>query len=129
MRKYQFWDKVSDLVTPGVDPVTGRQVWPAQEYIEKFAQWAAIPGVKVVISTGVINCGFFDEFGKMKEAYIRAGAPITDGMTDDEVLEAIEYFEDHPPVPEPEEDETAILLERVAAALEFNNILQLPDEE
>jgi hypothetical protein len=127
MRRYKIWDKVSDLVTPGVDPETGKQVWTAQEYIEKFAQWAAIPGVKAVITTGVINCGVFMEFNATKEAYIRSGVHITDEMTDDEVLDAIEYWEDHPPQIEPKEDETDLLLERVASALEFNNVLNMPD--
>ena len=129
MRKYQFWDKTSDLVTPGVDPKTGKQVWTAQEYIEVHAQWAGLPGAKVVITTGVINCGVFMEWTAMRESYIRMGALITDEMTDDETLAAIEDFEDHPPQPEPVEDETDLLLERVAAALEFNNILNLPDIE
>jgi hypothetical protein len=120
MRRYQIWDKQSDLYTPGVDPATGKQKWAAEEYIAAHAQWAAHPAAKVIITTGIINCGVFMEFGATVEHYKRAGAAIEDGMTDDEVLAAIEEFEDRPPP-----DTGPSYEERIAAALEFNNILQM----
>lgn len=127
--KYAIWDKQSDIYTLGRDAETGKMQWTAEEYIETHAPWAAIPAVKVIVGGGTINGTFFMEFEATKDFYQKQGAPIADGMTDDEVLLAIEEWEDHPPQPEPVEDETAILLERVAAALEFNNILNMPDIE
>ena len=47
---------------------------------------------------------------------------ITDGMTDKEVLAAIEDFEDNPPAPGPSVEE------RTASALEFLAMNSLPDE-
>lgn len=126
MKRYKIWDKQSDIITPGIDQ-NGKQRWTAQEYIEHHAQWASLPDVKVIITGGVINGGVFMEFDSTVDFYKKQGVNITDNMTDEEILDAIEYWEDHPP--EPVEDETDLLLERVAAALEFNNILNLPDIE
>ncbi|MDE6591107.1 MAG: hypothetical protein K2K53_12360, partial [Oscillospiraceae bacterium] len=85
--------------------------------------WVKIPGSKMIITAGLINGGAAMEFEAAKEAYVRQGAPITDGMTDDEVLAAIEYFEDNPP----RSDEPTVE-ERTAAALEFLAMNSLPDE-
>ena len=129
MKRYKIWDKVTPIVTPGVDLHTGKQVWQPQEYIDAHAQWASIPDVKVIITNGVINGGVFMEFGSTVEFYKKQGANITDEMSDEEVLQVIEDFEDNPPASELLENETDLLLERVAAALEFSNILNLPDVE
>jgi hypothetical protein len=80
--------------------------------------------VKVVISGGVINGGFCGPFDEMKETYKKAGAAITDGMTDTEVLAAIEAFEDTPP---PAAEPTAE--ERIAAALEAIEMNGMEDVE
>lgn len=119
MSRYVIWDKTSDIYTLGKDPATGKSHYTAQEYIDGFAQWAAIPSVKVIVGGGAINGTVFMEFNAAKEQYARMGAAITDGMTDAEVLAAIEYFEDNPPAPEVSADE------RIAAALEFQNLLSM----
>ena len=54
-------------------------------------------GGEDVISGGLINGGTAMEFESTKEAYRKRGAAITDGMTDEEVLAAMEAFEDNPP--------------------------------
>jgi hypothetical protein len=120
MKRYAIWDKASDIYTPGRDAATGKQRWTAQEYIDSRAQWADNPLVKVIVGGGVINGTVFMEFEATVEHYKKMGAQIEDGMTDAEVLAAIEEFEDTPPAPgEPSPEE------RIAAALEFNNILQM----
>lgn len=116
MARYQIWDKQSDIYTPSGAHFT------AEEWADKYP-WVKIPGAKMVIGTGIINGGVAMEFEKMKESYKRAGANITDGMTDDKVLVAIEEFEDNPPgAGEPTVEE------RTAAALEFIAMASLPDE-
>ena len=47
------------------------------------------------------------------------GAIITDEMTDQEVLDAITYFEENPPLPTPSPEE------RTASALEFQSMMLL----
>ena len=58
----------------------------------------------------------------MVERYKKAGAAISDVMNDEEILAAIEDFEDNPPDPGPSVEE------RTAAALEFLAMNSLPDE-
>lgn len=114
MDRYQIWDKVSDVFTPSGHKFT------AQQWREKYP-WVDLPGAKMIITTGVINGGCAMEWGATVAHYKRAGAEITDSMTDDEVLAAIEDFEDNPPDPGPTVEE------RTAAALEFLAINSLPD--
>lgn len=123
MARYKIWDKVSDIYTLGVD-VNGKNRWTAEEYIRDIAPWASIPGIKVIIGGGVINGTVFMEFDATVEFYKKQGAAITDGMSDEEILAAIEAFEDMPPV-----DEEVSAEERIAAALEYQVMASLPDEE
>lgn len=116
MARYQFWDKLSDVYTPSGERFTAEQ-WAATY------PWIKIPGAKMIITTGLINGGVAMEFEATKAYYKRLGAAITDEMTDDEVLTAIEDFEDNPPRSGESTPE-----ERIAAALELQNLLALPDE-
>lgn len=77
----------------------------------------------MVISAGILNGGCAMEFESMKATYLAAGAAITEGMTDEEILAAIEEFEMNPPgAGEPSVEE------RSAAALEFLAMNCLPNE-
>lgn len=113
--RYQIWNKTDDIITP-----SGAQ-FTAMEWANKYP-WAKIPGVKMVITAPPINGGVAMEFEAFKAAYTRQGVKITDMMTDDEVLAAIEEFEDNPPDPGPSVEE------RTAAALEFLAMSSLPDD-
>lgn len=113
--RYQIWNKTDDIITP-----SGAQ-FTASEWANKYP-WAKIPGVKMVITAPPINGGCALEFEAFKAACIRQGAVITDTMTDDEILAAIEEFENNPSDPDPSVEE------RTAAALEFLAMNSLPDE-
>lgn len=115
--RYQIWNKTDDIITP-----SGAQ-FTAKQWADRYP-WAKLPGVKMIITTGPINGGAAMEYGATVEHYRKAGAAITDGMTDEEVLAAIEDFEDNPPgSSEPSVEE------RTAAALEFLAMNSLPDEQ
>lgn len=116
MARYQIWNKADDIYTPSGDKFT------AQQWQEKYP-WVNIPGAKMIITTGIINGGVAMEYEKTKEFYKRQGAEITDDMGVDEVLQAIEDFEDNPP----RSDENTAE-ERIAAALELQNLMMLPDD-
>ena len=122
MARYAIWDKKSDIYTPGADQ-NGISHWTAEDYIASHASWAAIPTVKVIIGGGPINGTCFMEYSATVNYYKRQGVKITDDMTDEEVLAAIEEFEDTPPVIEPSAEE------RIAATLEYQMMMTLPDEE
>ena len=119
--RYKIWNKTDDIYTPGAGP-DGKCHFTAQEWIAMYP-WAAIPEVKAVIGAGPINGTHMMEFTATVEQYKRLGAEIEDGMTDSEVLQAIEEFEDTPPVSEPSAEE------RIAAALEFNNLLNMQEDK
>ena len=116
MSRYQIWNKTDEIYTPSGVHFTAEE-WKAQY------PWVNIPGAKMIITAGIINGGAAMEFEATKAAYARNGAAITEGMTDEEVLAAIESFEDNPPGA----DEPSVE-ERTAAALEFLAMNSLPDE-
>ena len=115
MAKYKIWDRETDLVTPIGEVLTPEQV---------FARYPAssLPNIKYIICDAPISMGVFMEFEATKEHYKPLGVPITDDMTDQEVLDAISYWEENPPEPEPTAEE------RIAAMLEFQSMMMLSDE-
>lgn len=120
MSRYQIWDKKKDIYTPGRDE-TGKSHFTAEEWIERYP-WAAIPGVKMIITADPINGGAALEFNSTVEQYKLLGANIVEGMTDEEILSAIEEFELHPP-----ESEEPSIEERQTAALEALALSALPN--
>jgi len=118
MSRYVVWDKKTDIYTRGKDE-NGKMHWTAAEYINDHAQWAGNPAIKVVVSGGPINGDFFEALDQMVEVYSRAGLEFSAGMSDRQILDAIEEFEQNPPEAPPSAEE------RIAAALEFNNLLNM----
>lgn len=113
--RYQIWNGTDNIITP-----SGTQ-FTASEWADRYP-WVKLPGAKMIITAGLINGGAAMEYGATVEHYRKSGAAITDLMTEDEVLAAIEEFEDNPPgtnEPGPEE--------RIAAALEAQVLLSEPE--
>jgi len=98
MAKYVIWDKKSDIYTLAPSVKTGKMHWTAKEYIAEEAPWAGIPGVKVMVGGAAANGGFFLDFEERKTFYKARGVAITDDMTDDEVLAAMEAYDNAPGV-------------------------------
>lgn len=124
MSKYKIWDKTSDIYTLGRDKTTGKNHYTANEYMEIFAPWAAIDGVKVIVGSGTINGMVFMEFNATIEHYKRLGCDFSQCQSDDDYLHAISDFEDNPPFANEPTNE-----ERIAAALEAQVMMALPDSE
>lgn len=114
---YQIWDKKSDIFTPSGHKFT------ASEWEERYP-WVKIPGVKMIITSGIINGGVALEFQSTIERYTNMGVDFTSCSTDGEMLTAIEEFELHPPG-----YDQPTVEERTAAALEAQVLLALPAEE
>jgi hypothetical protein len=110
--KYKIWDGQESLITP-----IG-EVFTAEEVKAKYPA-SAIAGMKYVICDSPISMGVFMEFTQTKEAYKKMGVPITSDMTDQQALDAITYFEENPPAPQPTAEE------RIAASLEFQSMMML----
>jgi hypothetical protein len=89
--RYKIWDKQEPIYTP-----VG-ELFTAQQWLDKWP-WAKLPNTKCVISAGPINGAVMMEFGALVENYRRMGCQIDpETMTDEEILQAIEAFEDNPP--------------------------------
>ena len=118
MKRYAIWNKTDPVIVP-----TGK-VFTAEQWKEKYPV-AALDSVTVVCAAGEVNGGFFGTLGQMEQMYAAQGCDFGRCTTAEEKLEAIEAFEDEMNASsgEPTADE------RIAAALEYQVMASLPDEE
>lgn len=130
MKKYAIWNKQDPILTP-----IG-EVFTAEQWIERYPI-ASLPTITVICSAGEINGGFFGTLGQLVEMYVTQGCAFTDDMTPEEKLAAIEAFDEEKAVIEKAKAEEKAALEEVntmslasiAAQLEFQNMMSLPDVE
>lgn len=120
MSKYAIWDKVSPVIVP-----TGK-IFTAEQWIEKYPV-AGLDFIKVVCAGGEINGAFFGTLGQMKETSAKMGCDFSACETDQDILDAIEAFEDYLNTPVESDEPTTD--ERIAAALEAQVMMSLPDDE
>lgn len=118
MKRYAIWDKQSPVITPVGEVLTSEQ------WINRYPA-AGLPSITVVCGAGEINGAFFGTLGQMVQMYEAQGADFSACETDEDKLAVIEAFEDavNAPSDEPTTDE------RIAAALEYQVMASLPDEE
>lgn len=118
LKRYAIWDKKTTIITPIFEVLTPEQ------WIERYPV-ASVPSITVVCGAGEVNGSFFGTLGQMTQMYEGMGADFSACTTDEEKLEVIEAFEDamNTPSDEPTTDE------RIAAALEYQVMSSLPDEE
>ena len=122
MKHYKIWDKKTDIITPS------GKIFTPEQWIEQFPV-AGLPNVTVLCSPGEINGAIFATLNSVKDQYMMAGCDFSDCATPEEVLARIDDFEDkqaaimentvYPPTVE----------ERIAAALEAQVIMSMPDQE
>lgn len=117
LKRYAIWDKLSTIITPAGEVLSAEQ-WKARYPV------AELPNVVIVCSAGEINGGFFGTLGQMVTMYEGQGADFSEATTDIEKLEVIEAFEDK----QNEPDTTPSAEERIAAALEYQNLSSMPIE-
>jgi hypothetical protein len=121
MSRYKIWDKNEPIYTPSGEEFTKEQ-WLARY------KWANNPSAKMIIGAGVINGTVAMEFNATVEYYKKRGCVIdTATMTDEQVLQAIEDFEDNPPAAEPDVTERMVALEEYKAMVETEGY-QAPKE-
>ena len=119
LKRYAIWDKQSPVITP-----IG-EVFSPEQWKERYPV-AALDSVTVVCAAGETNGGFFGTLGQMVSMYENMGADFSEAATDEEKLEVIEAFEDAQNDPGDMTESTPE--ERIAAALELQNLLAMPDE-
>lgn len=119
-KRYQIWDKVSNVYTPSGNMYT------AEEWINKY-KWINIPGMVPVMNAGSINGAMIADLASMKKNAIIQGATFDDSLTDQQLLDAIEAFEDQrneeAKIAAQEAAATPSADERIAAAMEYANLL------
>lgn len=120
-KRYAIWDRKTNIYTPA-----GEELTPSN-WLERYA-FLRIPSAVPVVSAGLFNGGFCGELGEMKRIYTNMGATFEDSLTDEELLVAIEEFEDSLKVAS-SSSSTVSAEERIAAALEAQVMMALPDEE
>lgn len=125
MSRYSIWDKQSSIITPIGEVLT------AEQWIQRYPV-AGIDSITVICAAGEINGAFFGTLGQMVDMYTKMGCDFFDCITDQEKLDAIEVFED---IKEAEAKAAAEAAaneisteERIAAALEAQVLMSMPDE-
>ena len=117
LKRYAIWNKTDSIITP-IGEVLSAEQWKERYPI------AALDSITVVCAAGEINGAFFGTLGQMVQMYEAQGADFSEATSDIEKLEVIEVFEEkmqtpaYPGMSTPEE--------RIAAALEYNNLLNSP---
>ena len=88
---------------------------------------AGLASITVICSAGEINGGFFGTLGQMVQMYEAQGCDFSECETAEEKLAAIEAFEDE--MNKPVANDTPSAEERIAAALEYQVMASLPDDD
>jgi hypothetical protein len=126
MKRYAIWNKKDPIITPIGEVLT------AEKWIERYPV-AGVPSITVVCSAGEINGGFFGTLGQMVQMYENQGADFSACETAEDKLAVVEAFEDAMNTPDPNavsnEELTATSLASIAASMEYQNMMTLPDEE
>ena len=125
MKRYAIWNKVDTILTPIGEVLT------AEQWIERYPI-AGVASITVICAAGEINGGFFGTLGQMKQMCEAQGCDFSACTTNEEILEAIEAFEDAQNAPKEgvsNEELTATSLASIAASMEYQNMMTLPDDE
>ena len=112
--RYAIWDKESPVITP-VGEVLSAEQWVARYPV------AGVNGIAIVCAAGDINGGFFGVLSEMVRRWENMGVDFSEATTDEEKLALIEECEDEANAGTGE----STAEERIAAALELNNLLQM----
>ena len=122
MKRYQIWDKQSPVITPS------GAVFTAEEWKNKYPA-AKLDSIVVVCSAGEINGGFYGTLGQMKQNYENQGVDFSNAHTNEEILQTIEDWEnqksEEAKAAAQEAANTPTTEERIAAALEYQNLLAM----
>jgi hypothetical protein len=119
LKRYAIWDKKTPVITPTYE------VFTAEQWLDKYPA-AKLPNITVVCSAGEVNGGYFGSLNQMVASYTRMGCDFSDCTTDEDKLMAIEMFED---IRTSKATPTVSAEERIAAALEYQNLLAMDDVE
>lgn len=133
MSRYAIWDKQSPIITPIGEVLT------AEQWIARYPV-AGVPSVTVLCAPGEVNGALFGTLGQLKEMYAK-NIDFSACATEQEALDAIEaYLDEQEAAAQAKatadaenkavnDELTATSLASIAASMEFQNMMTLPDEE
>lgn len=129
-RKYAIWNKTDPIVIPSGKVLTPGE-WIAEHPVAGF------DNVTVLCGAGDFNGSIFATLGHVMLKLEREGADFSKCTTDAERLDVIHAFLEEKEAKEAEEAENyrareemqADSLASIAASLEFQNMMSLPDVE
>lgn len=117
-KRYVIWDKQSEVLTP-IGEVLTPEEWIARRPVADR--------VPTVLSGTTINGSFFGVFDDLVANFAKVGCDFSACRTEQEYLDAIEAFEDAQNSAMSDAGVTAE--ERIAAALEAQVMMSMPDED
>ena len=117
-KKYQIWDKTSNVYTP-----SGAEFTPEQ-WIARY-KWINNPNMTCVLSAGSFNGALIDELSRMKSRAEDQGAMFEDNLSNEELLDSIAAWEDEQKQKSEQMASEPTSEERIAAALEYQNLASL----
>ena len=119
MSRYVIWDETSSVIVP-----TGK-VFTAEEWLDQYPM-ARLDDIYLVVAGGKINGAFCQEYTSLVDVYTQAGCDFTGCETMQDHLDRIEQFEDERNAAQSDYIDPN---ERIAAALEAQVMMAMPDEE
>ena len=119
MARYVIWDKVSPVIVP-----IGA-VFTAEQWMDKYPV-ARLDDIYLVVAGGKINGAFCQEYTSFVDIYKQQGCDFTGCESMQDHLDKIEQFED---AKKAEIANVVDVNERIAAALEAQVMMAMPDEE
>lgn len=126
MSKYAIWNKKDPILTPIGEVLT------AEQWIQRYPV-AGVDTITVVCAAGEINGAFFGTLGQMVELYTKRGCDFSTCETDQDKVDAINAFDEAMEAEAAAAAEAAAnevsTDERIAAALEAQVLMSMPDEE
>lgn len=128
MKRYKIWNKTDTIITP-----TGEVLSPS----EWIARHPIAEHVTTLCGAGEVNGSDFEVLDLVMTIYAQLGCDFSTCKTDEEKLAVIEAFDEKRKLAEAEamaeakarEDIQADSLASIAASLEFQNMMSLPDVE
>lgn len=125
-KKYAIWDKKSQVITPSME------VFTAEEWMERYPV-SKIDGFELVIGGGKINGNMCMELDSFLDDYRARGYEFPEDATPQECLDLIEQYEqeEYQKQIAAAQQQTEVITpeERIAAALEAQVLLSMPDVE
>lgn len=122
MNRYAIWNKIDPILTPIGEVLT------AEQWIQRYPI-AGLNSITVVCAGGEINGAFFGTLGSMVEMYEGQGCDFTACETAEDKIAAINAFVNARETAMRVAVATPTAEERIAAALEAQVLISMPDEE